>query len=413
MGSRLVLQLAWRNIWRHPRRTLLTALAIGFTTTILVFFIGIQYSSYDTAINATVGLFHGHMQVQHRAYLDDPSVRTTIPEPQALAEQIVSKTSAAAVSVRGIAFALAATESRSYGVQVVGVLPESERRVSTVGGVVKSGTYLSDVSAQELVVGELLARNLNVEMGDEVTLLGQGSDGSMAATVLPVVGVFRTGSAELDRSMVQMPLAVFQEVYSMGSDAHTVVVHAPSLDAVPALQREIRALIAADDQQDPKVVRLWTELLPGLQQSIELDMASGWLFYLSLVLVVTFTILNTFLMSVLERTREFGVMLALGITPFRLGALIALEAVLLTLLGIAGGVAVGCSLLWYFGVHGFTVPGSEEVMKLWNLSGAVYPEITVAVLTVGPLVVAAAGLFSVVFPIVKIARLRPVEALRQ
>ncbi|MCB0360870.1 MAG: FtsX-like permease family protein, partial [Bdellovibrionales bacterium] len=157
----------------------------------------------------------------------------------------------------------------------------------------------------------------------------------------------------------------------------------------------------------------WDELLPGLKQAIELDMASGWLFYFSLVLIVTFSIVNTFFMVVVERTREFSIMLALGVRPSRIGGLVVLESMLLTTLGLLLGIGCGAVTLWYFGVHGFSVPGMDEVAKLWNLPDAIYTRITPRALLHGPLVLLGMSVLAVIFPVLKIFRLNPSTSLRQ
>ncbi|MDH4133639.1 MAG: ABC transporter permease, partial [Gammaproteobacteria bacterium] len=333
-----LLRLAWRNLWRHKRRTLLTASAIAFSAMLLVFMQTIQYGAYDMMIDTTLRVYTGQMQVQREGYQAKRSMRDTVRDAAALAETLRANTGLSSVAVRAQGFALASSAERSYGVPVIGVQPEYEPGVSTLPHLVKQGRYLANSQAAELVLGSVLARNLKIKPGDELTLLGSGKDGSVAATVLPVVGIFESGNPELDRRLVMMPLAVFQDTYSMGNDAHFIVVSGPDYESLARTKAAVRGVIAG---RDTLIVLDWEELVPGVKQLIEADQIQNWVTYLVLIFIVTLSIMNTFLMSVLERTREFGIMLALGATPLRIGTVVMLESMLLTLLGLGVGVLLG------------------------------------------------------------------------
>jgi len=405
----ITLRLSWRNIWRHPRRTLLTLSAIAFAAAILVFMVTLQLSSYDTMIDYTLRVYHGHLQVQPEGYLDKPQMRNTIPDARELGSHIRKLTGSAAVSVRAVGFALASSKARSYGVQVIGVETENEGKVSTIPGLIKNGRFLSSDDAQEAVIGSVLARNLKLNVGEELILLGTGKDGSMAATVVPVVGIFESGSADLDRHMVQLPLGTFQDVFSMGDHGHSIVVTGESLEQLDGLIDTVRAGLPTDSHL---VVLSWEALIPGLKQAIQMDWASGWFLYLSLIIIVTFSILNTFLMSVLERTREFGIMLALGARPGRIGGLVMLESIWLTLLGLAVGVAVGTVVVFYFHIHGFSYPGMEEIAAYYNLPAVITMTLSPLSLTLGPAVILIVTCAAALYPALRIRMLKPVDAMR-
>lgn len=405
----ITLRLAWRNIWRHPRRTLLTLAAIAFAAAILVFMITLQLSSYDTMIDYTLRVYHGHLQVQPEGYLDKPQMRNTMPDARTLGSHLRKLTGLGTVSVRAMGFALASSEARTYGVQVIGVETEYEGKVSTIPGLIKKGSFLSSDDAMEAVIGHVLARNLKLNVGEELTLLGTGRDGSVAATVVPVVGIFESGSAELDRHLVQLPLGTFQDVFSMGDHAHTIVVLGDSLEQLEDLMDAVRTGLPADSRL---AVLGWEALIPGLKQAIQVDWASGWFLYLSLIIIVTFSILNTFLMSVLERTREFGIMLALGARPGRIGALVILESIWLTLLGLVVGVAIGTAVVVYFHIHGFSYPGMEELAAYYNLPAVIKMTLSPLSLTLGPAVIFFVTCAAALYPAFRIRLLKPVDAMR-
>ncbi|KPK68383.1 MAG: hypothetical protein AMJ84_11230 [Acidithiobacillales bacterium SM23_46] len=420
----ITLRFAWRNLWRHPRRTWLTASAIAFSATLLVFMITLQLGAYDLMIDTSLRVYTGQLQVQRTGYLDKPQIRSTIPEAASLAARLrgagfpavatraqgfaLASSGSRSYGVRAQGFALASSGSRSYGVPVVGVEPAHEKEVSTIPGRVTEGRYLSDVRAQEAVIGATLARNLKVKLGDELTLLGSGKDGSVAATIVPVVGIFESGNPELDRHFVQLPLATFQDVFSMGSDAHAIVLSGLDLRTLAQAATRVEARLPKDQDL---VLRHWEELLPGIKEAIQADMVQNWFTYIVLIVVVTFSILNTFLMSVLERTREFGVMLALGASPYRIGSLVMLESTLLALLGILIGMGCGSGLAVYFHFEGFTFPGMAELYGQFGLPGVIHSKLSFATLTLGPAVIFVFTVAAALYPALRIRRLTPVEAI--
>mgnify|MGYP001596118339 FL=1 len=405
-----LLRLAWRNLWRHKRRTWLTASAIAFITVLMVFLITLQLGSYDLMVDSSLRIFTGQMQVQREGYLDKPQIRTIIPDALTLAQRLRQNPALGGVgiAVRAQSFALAASGTRSFGVQVVGTEPEFEARVSTIPGLIKTGRYLSAASAQEAVLGASLAKNLQIKVGDELTLLGSSLDGSVAATIVPVVGIFESGMRDLDRVLVEMPLRTFQDVFGMGQGAHAIAMLAPDIKQLPLLQREV-------DRELPPASRLvaldWERLIPGLKQLIQADWTTAWFTYIALIVVVTFSILNTFIMSVLERTREFGIMLALGATPLRIGTLVFIETALLALIGLLIGLGIGILIAATLSKYGFTYPGLEELMGQYGLPGIIYPKLSATSILLGPAVILVFILLAALYPALRIRKLQPVEAI--
>jgi len=403
-------RFAWRNIWRHPRRTILTMLAIAFGSGLLVFSIGLQLGQYDLMIKGSVSVYQGLIQVQRKGYLDEPKMRNSIANVQALADKIRQATTTSSISARAIGFALVSSEQRSYGTLITGVEPVFEEQVSIIPGTIQQGRYLTSNNADEIIIGQSLAKNLKVSIGDELTILGNGRDGSIAATILPVVGIYKSGSRELDRNLIQMPINTFQHIFSMGDHGHSIVFYHDDIGR----EQEFISLInnTVSDQPDLAVLS-WDQVQPGVKQMIEIDYSSGWLMYIVLVMVITFSILNTFLMSVLERTREFGIMLALGYKPFNIGKLVMLEAFLLTLFALLIGTLIGLAINLYFLRYGLSFEGMEEIASMYNMPSTLYPQISVESTLLGPLVIFVFTLISAIYPAMKIRKLQPVEAMRK
>ncbi len=405
----ITLRMAWRNLWRHKRRTWLTVGAMIFSNLILVFAISLQFGSYQMMIDNTLKAYTGHLQIQRQGYNDEPKMRSSIENIIPLADKVRKHLNSNNVAARGVAFAMTSSEQRSYGLQLIGVEPDFEANVSSLPGLIKQGKYFSDINAAEIIIGTVLARNLRVNIGDELTLLGSGHDGSFAAGIVIVSGIFESGAGDVDRSMAQLPIGYFQDLFGMDGRGHNIVINAVDLNSVSALQAEVTNMLP-DNQE--LVVLEWDELQPGLKQAIQADLASAWFMYGVLIILVAFSVLNTQLMSVLERTREFGVMMALGVKPTRLGALVMTETALMSALGLSIGAAIGFMLTYYLSIVGFSYPGMAEMAAQFNLPDRMYPSLSVLSILLGPGIIFICSLLASIYPALRLFFLQPVSAMR-
>lgn len=404
-------KMAWRNIWRNPRRSILTMTAIAFACLLLVFMLSFQFGSYDTMINSAVKIHTGHLQVQAKGYQDKRTMRLVVPDPGAIGSILEKTPGIDAYTYRANAFSLVSSEERTYGIVVIGIDPAREANVSTLKKVIRQGSYLSEGDTNQALLGELLAKNLQVGLGDELVVIGQGRDGSVAATVVEVKGTYNSGQDEFDRSSIHIPLKHFQDVYAMRGGVHEVVALGKSLGAIPAIRKAVADTIKNDDPKNLLVVLDWIDLMPGLIEGIKLDLISGLILYCILILVVAFSILNTFLMAVFERTKEFGVMMAIGTTPGRLTKLLLLESITMTVIGIVVGIIAGCLITWYFQVHGIAISGMSEVLRQFGIPERMYPQLSFLSVTIGPTLVLFITSLTALYPALRVRRLRPVEAL--
>jgi putative ABC transport system permease protein len=411
----LTFKLAWRNLWRHPRRTWLTVAAMVFSNVLLVFMISVQFGMYHSMIDNTLRLMSGHLQVQAEGYQELPRIHKVVPQVVELAEELRQLSGNSGgddlvrVAARAQGFALVSSEQRSYGSMIVGVEPAFEPQVSNLPGLVKQGDYLESDSIDQVVIGAALARNLKVSVGDELTLLGSGRDGSFVADVVFIRGLFETGVPDLDRNLIHMPLQRFQESFSMGDAGHSVVIMNHDVYRLDSLKAQLQPALATRPE-----LRLldWQELQPGLRQAIIADMTSAWFMYGVLIILVAFSVLNTQLMSVLERTREFGIILSLGLTPSRLGRLVMLESFLMAGLGFVVGIVLGVLWVAYLNHTGFSIPGMEDAMARYNLPTRIYPTLNVWALVLGPAIVWVGCLLASLYPALRLHFLHPIQAMR-
>ena len=405
-------RMAWRNIWRNPRRSLLTIMAIVFATLLLVFMLSWQFGSYETMINASVKMSTGHLQVQEKGYKDKKEIRLVVSDPDEVNRILDETPGVSTYTNRASAFSLVSSKERTSGILVIGIDPAREAAVSTIAKLIREGSFLSRSDSDQALVGSLLSKNMRVVPGDELVLLGQGRDGSIAATVVSVKGVFSSGQDAFDRDTVLIPLRYFQEVYSMFGAVHEVVAIGKTLDDVAEMKESVAAGIERAGKGDELVVLDWMELMPGLIEVIKMDLVSGFIFYIILIVVVAFSILNTFLMAIFERKKEFGVLSAIGATPGRLTKLLLLESVSMTLVGIFFGIVVGSIVTWYFQRYGIVLPGASDWLKQYGLPERMFPRLSLLSVSIGSGIVLIITLLTALYPALAVRRLKPVKALK-
>ncbi len=404
-------KMAWRNIWRNPRRTLITVSTIAFSCLLLVFIMSFQFGGYETMINTSVKIHSGHLQLQAKDFKEKRNIRMVVEDPQILGKMLDEISGVKSYTYRSEGFSIISSDQRSFAGSVIGIDPEKEAEVSNLKSIIRQGSYLSSDDFNQALVGEHLANKLKVGLGDEIVILGQGRDGSIAAGVVTVQGIFNSGLDEFDRSTVHIRRADFEEIFTMGGAVHKVVITVKALGEVSRIKEMIAKATENMVWKRSLVVLDWKELMPGLSQSIQMDLAGAVIFYLILILVVAFSILNTFLMAIFERTKEFGVLMALGVTPGRLTRLLLIESMSITIIGIAVGICVGSLLSWFFQVHGIDISGSSELLTEYGISGRVYTRLSLLSALSGPGVMLIITFAAALYPALKVRSLTPVKAL--
>ena len=198
----------------------------------------------------------------------------------------------------------------------------------------------------------------------------------------------------------------------MDDAVHEVVIIGKSLSDIAEIKQSIELNLSTLDSQKPLKTLDWEELMPGLRQGIEMDLVSGMIFYFLLILVVAFSILNTFLMAIFERTREFGVWMAIGTAPARLTKVLLIESMTMTMIGIFAGILMGSMITLYFQSHGIDISGASELLSQFGISGRMHPKLSPLSAVSGPLAVFMITFFAALYPALKVRRMRPVEAMR-
>jgi ABC-type lipoprotein release transport system permease subunit len=364
MGVLLLVKIGWRNLWRNPRGTLLTALALGLGLTLLLISLGLLDGSHEQMVGNGVRFGTGHVVIQAQGYQDTGSQELLLPARVVSTTEEFLHTGAMKHVLRGVSPRLLASgllnsAANADGVRIMGVIPQEERAVSLIPQRIVEGNYLNDDQPSGVVIGAELARKLDVKIGGKVVLMTQAvqppdteatdaGGGEMQSTLLRVTGIFRTGVQAIDAHVIQMPLPEAQALLGVPGRVTQVAVllerEGDSLMVARGLRKQLTGV--------PVEVLPWRESMPALAQLFLLDEAFNYVMNGVVLAMVGLGILNTILMRVLERRYEFGLCSALGLRPVQLGVMIIGESLALTAISLALGLVLGLSVQHYFATAG-------------------------------------------------------------
>lgn len=403
--------MAWRNLGRNRRRTAINLCAIAFATLTMVFMSAMQRGSYDQMIDSAVKMQTGHLQIQAEGYLEDHDIQLMVRDLDKVYQAVDTTPGVVGAVGRIRAGFLVAKEEESFVSLVTGTDAKREREISNLPNWVKQGDFLDPADPKGAVVGIRLAKNLEAEIGDELVLVGQAVDGSVAAEKVHIRGLLDTGVPDLDRMAVFVNLEPLQQIMMMDNSASAVAILLEGHQQVAATQAALQQ--KAQEINDTLVALTWKQVEPGIDQSIQLDNASGKVMVYMLLLVVAFGILNTFLMSAFERFREFGVLMAIGVKPRTCASLLLIESQILVVVGFVIGLIVGGGMALYFAGAGIPLgEAAGELMKQYGLSDRIFPTMNLGIAWLVFLQVWLTTLVVALYPAFKITRFRPLEALR-
>jgi ABC-type lipoprotein release transport system permease subunit len=345
----VVIRLAWRNLWRHRWRTLLTGSGVALGLGLLLTMLGLGDGSHLQMIDAAVGMGSGHVLVQAPGYQARRGVELAIDA--GLAERVAdwarAQDGVVAVSSRTFASALVSSADGAIGVTLMGIDPAVEATVSRFAARVRDGRFVEPGDRGTAVLGSGVARVLHAGVGGRIVVMAQGARGrDVRSALLRVVGVVHTGLEDVDRSLLLVPLGSSRELLALDGGVHQVALFLRD-------QAGSAARAASARRAFPQLDTLtWAQADPDVETAIRLDDGGHYLFNAIFFVIIGFMVLNTLLMSVLERRRELALLGALGLTPGRRWLMVMLEAAMLAGLAIAAGLALGIGVNAYFRVHG-------------------------------------------------------------
>ena len=404
-------QVAWRNVWRNGRRTLITATAMGVSVAICIFLSVFTNQFYSVFFDLLVTQKMGHIQIQNVDYAQSKSVHDTIKGGDKLIEDLQKLDGTKGVSAKLYGNLLVSGATDSAGAQVVGVFPEAEDSARSASDQIVEGAYLSESASKEVIVGVTLFDDLDLTLGDELFVYTQASDGSMAYDLYNLVGVYKSGATMLDRG-IQLHIGDLQELLLLENQYHEVLVVDQELEHIEQLHSDIQSILQTEDSVQAKT---WWETSPQTKEMMAMQDVTAVIYLGVIFFIAGFGILNTMLMAVYERTREIGVMLALGLQRTRIIQIIVIESTVLAALASVLGVLMGGGINYFLSIQGLDLSGGTgeplQMMGL-NFEPTMYVE-----MQLGSYWIPVVGLFviaivSSLWPAYRASRLHPVDAIR-
>ena len=397
-------RMAWRNVWRNKRRSVVTVSAMSLALLVMILYTSLVDGYIKQMERNLLDLELGEVQIFAEDYRDSPSIYKRIKDTQKLIERL--KAQGLKATARLLASGLAAGGDSSAGVSFIGVDVKQDRAVSLIYKNVMDGKWLDPAEPGGVVIGRRLAKNLNVKPGDDLVVLSQGADGSMANELYKVRGILRGITDSVDRTGVFMTADAFRELMVVSEGTHQIIIRKP--DEMPLNDALLKVREIAPGQD----VKTWRQIVPTLASMMDSVQSVMFVMFMIVYFAIAIVILNAMLMAVFERIREFGIMKALGVGPGAVLRLILAEAAIQTVLAVFIGCALSIPGLWYLtevGINLMSLGGITIHGLAWDpiwrasVSAQSYtgPVITLVVIV----------MLAVLYPAVKAAMIVPVRAI--
>lgn len=404
----MIFIMAWRNIWRNKMRSLviMLSLALGLFAGIAV--LALYQGMMTNRVRIVIDAEAGHLQMHDSSFKKDYEPGFIISNGKEILQAINSMPEIKLAVPRSITNGMLATATGSAGVQVNGVIPVLEYDASQLKKKVIDGKLFDSSRKNEIMVGKKLATKMKVKPGSKLVLTFTDTSGNMVSGAFRVVAVYQSDNTPLDERNVYIHMNDMNELLTTGNSFQEITVLLKKDGDVEAMQKQLQ-------QKFPGLqVESWMEISPETDLMVDTVDLYSIIIMVIIMFALAFGIINTMLMAILERTREIGMMMALGTNKIRIFSLVMLETFFLTLAGTPLGISAGWLATAYFNRHGLDLSGwGQEMMSSFGFSTLIYPEFPADKLSGVLLIVAGTALFSCIFPAIKALKLQPVEALKR
>ena len=396
---------SWRNLWRNATRTNITVTAVALCVAILIIFQALIIGLIEKAVSNTTNLLVGEVQIHAKGYLDDRSIYKSLVNIEEV--RAFAKENNIGIVERSYGFGLISSGKKSAGTQFWGINPESELKYFDFANNIDAGKFLSETSLKKVVLGKKLARSLAADIGTELVVFVQGADGSLGNDLFYVAGILKNVSDDIDRGAAMILKDDFDILFSTNNIVHEIALNSKGKFEAEEMQKNI-SLRLKDES-----VMTWKQLMPFIDSMVD-QMSAFMLTIFSLIFTVAASlgVMNTLLMSTYDRMKEFGVIRAIGATPWRIIKQVSMEAVLLTALASIIGVIIGLSVSLYLQVYGIDFSdkgnlsfGGVVLDPVWKAS------VSFKIVLLPVVLMFVTSIAASLYPASIAARIKPVEAI--
>jgi ABC-type lipoprotein release transport system permease subunit len=403
----MIFQMGWRNIWRNRRRTvvILTAVIIGVWS--MIFLGALMRGISDRMRQNGIATLTAHIQVHRVGFRKDPVVENRIRSPKTVFDALSSLPHGAVWTPRIRVNAVASNARHSAGITLVGIDPEREARISFIGSAITGGRYLEETDPLAIVVGDALIRKFETKIGNKLVLMSQDANGEIASRAFRIAGVFQAELESTEKQFVFVNIAAAQEMLGVGDGICEVAVLLPSHRQVDAVADRLRGSLP----QDTYTVETWKDLLPLVRAMLKMYDSFIFIWFLAVFIAMGFGLVNTILMAVFERIREFGLMRSLGMRSRLVVAEVLAESFFLLVIGMAVGNLFGLLSVAALSHTGIDLSAFSAGIEFVGMSRTIFPVLTAKDIVTANATVFVMGLVVSLYPAIKAARITPVEAM--
>ncbi len=402
-----LIKMAWRNIWRNKIRSLavMTAVILGLVAGMYASSLveGIMLSRFENFIENQLS----HIQIHHPDFILENEVFQTVGSNHDALDEVRAISGVTSATIRTRVQSMIASASYTGGVELYGIRPQSENQTTNFARNLVEGDYLEGESTNGILIGAALADKLKVGVGSRIVLSYQDKDNNLVSGAFIVRGIFKSGFTRYDEMTAFVYQDYLNEYVGIGQDFHELTVLAEDIDNLDAIHAEIKEIFPNSS------VRKWNEIEPALEIMITSSGLFSYIFIILIMIGLAFGLLNTMLMAVFERTREIGMLMAIGMNRRKVFALIALETIFLSFSGATIGLVLGYFLVAWFAKHGLDLSAFTDVMYELGVDTVVYPALDPSFPFVLALIVFGTALLSAIYPAIKALSLSPIEAIRK
>ncbi len=409
----MTIKLAWRNIWRNKRRTLITISAIAFSVFFAAFAISFNKGVFDAMIDGAVRQYFGYAQIHGNGYWEEKSIDNSLDFTETLKTLPQHVEGVEAVVPRIETFALAAAEDRSTGVLAIGIDPAKEQDITQIADKIIEGNYFNSPSENGVIAAAGLVNKLGLQLNDTLILLSQGYRGVNSAGKYPIKGIFQIGLPDLNKSLLYLPLETAAHFLGAEGRVTTLVLKIPNQESIPAAVAGVQAYLPDMEQYE---LMDWKELMPELVETRQLKEGGNYIFIAILYLLISFAIFGTILMMTKERSYEFGVLTAIGMRRGKLFSIVWLETIIVAMVGAIVGILMSVPLVYYLKINPITIEmmGEEAAAayEKFGLQGNLPAAFEWNIFFTQALIIFLITSVLALYPLFTIMRLKPVEAMR-
>lgn len=408
----MVIRLAWRNIWRNKRRTLITAAAVAFAVFMSSVLRSFQKGAWDKIVDSTVNLYFGFAQVHGEGYWDEQTLDNAIEYNNDLKVLEQKIPDVKGVVPRIESFALASQSNLTTGVLVIGIDPKKEDAMTGIKSRLIEGSYLEEED-KAVFLASGVAEKLGLSLGDTLVLISQGYHGVNAAGKFPIKGLFKFALPDLNKRLVYLPLKAAQQFYGAENMLTSAVLQIEERDQVPKVLKVVNATLDNEKYE----VKDWQQMIPELLEARELDEGSAILILGILYFIITFAIFGTILMMTKEREYEFGVLVSIGMGRWKLFSVVWWETVFVGLLGALLGIVISIPINYYYHANpiDLSLMGEEAVAtyEKFGIDPVLPFAFEFSIFFNQALIIFIVTTVLALYPLWKIKGLKPVEAMRR